>query len=71
MRAREANDGDAADGKEKLRQLFVDRRVFTFTLVVLLFRRSNASMLVLFGQLLPKNSAAGPSLYLSAGIIAA
>ncbi len=70
-RARGADANDGADGKEKLRQVFADRRVVTFAGVVLLFHLANASMLVLFGQLLPKNSAAGPSLYLSAGIIAA
>jgi MFS family permease len=71
-RAREAtNDDKATDGKERLRQVFADRRVVTFTAVVLLFHLANASMLVLFGQLLPKGSAAGPSLYLSAGIVGA
>ena len=70
-RAREATADDGADGKEKSRQVFADRRVVTFTAVVLLFHLANASMLVLFGQLLPKGSAAGPSLYLSAGIVAA
>lgn len=71
-RAREATSDDAAtDGKEKLRLLFADPRVVTFTAVVLLFHLANASMLVLFGQLLPKGSAAGPSLYLSAGIVGA
>ena len=70
-RASESQSGDGSDGKEKLRRLFADRRVVTFTAVVLLFHLANASMLVLFGQLLPKSNSAGPSLYLSAGIVAA
>ena len=71
QRAREADGNDGAPDGEKLRLLFADKRVVTFTAVILLFHLANASMLVLFGQLLPKNSQAGPSLYLSAGIIAA
>ncbi len=71
QRARESGTGNGADGKAKWRLLLADRRVTTFTAVVLLFHLANASMLVLFGQLLPKSSAAGPSLYLSAGIVAA
>ena len=71
QRAREADSEDDADGNAKLRRVFADRRVVTFAAVVLLFHLANASMLVLFGQLLPKSSAAGPSLYLSAGIVAA
>ncbi len=71
QRAREADDDDETDGKAKFRALFGDRNVVTFTVVILLFHLANASMLLLFGQLLPKNGGAGPSLYLSTGIVAA
>ena len=71
QRAREADTDDGTGQKEKLRRVLSDRRVVTFTAVVLLFHLANASMLVLFGQLLPKSRGAGPSLYLSAGIVAA
>jgi MFS family permease len=63
-RARESGEGDAKTFAALLR----DRRIAAFAAVVFLFFVANESMLVLFGQLLPRGGA-GPSLYLSAGIV--
>ncbi len=63
--------GSAAARTPGMREIFADSRVAIFTAIVFLFHLSNASMLVLFGELLPQKSALGPAGYLSAGIIAA
>jgi MFS family permease len=69
--AGEEKNGKGAAPVANLKDLFADRRIWIFTVSVVLFHFANAAMLPLVGELLSKGADGKSSFYMSACIIAA